>query len=157
MSSLRVLIVADHRNSWIENAANEYQEKLSHFCKFSLEALKPLKLGRTDAREKQKKESDLLLEKIKEKDFVILLDENGSSMDSKKFATKIEHMINENPNPKTFVIGGAYGVSEELKKRANLKIRLSDMTLNHHVALLNLLEQIYRSFTIIKNFPYHNE
>lgn len=157
MSSLRILAVADHKNSWIEEAASEYQTKLSYFCKFSIELLKPLKLGRSDAADKQKKESDLILDKIKEKDFVILLDERGTSMDSKKFAQKLEQAINDNPNPKTFVIGGAYGASEALKKRADLKIKLSDMTLNHHVAMLNLLEQIYRGFTIIKGLPYHNE
>lgn len=157
MSSLRILAVADHKNSWIEEAASEYQTKLSYFCKFSIELLKPLKLGRSDAADKQKKESDLILDKIKDKDFVILLDERGTSMDSKKFAQKLEQAINDNPNPKTFVIGGAYGASDALKKRADLKIKLSDMTLNHHVAMLNLLEQIYRGFTIIKGLPYHNE
>lgn len=157
MSSLRVLVVADHKNSWVEAAAQEYQTKLSYFCKFSLEIIKPLKMGRSDGIEKQKKESDLLLEKIKDKDFVILLDERGSTLDSKKFANKLEQLNNDNPNPKTFVIGGAYGASDTLKERANLKIKLSDMTLNHHVALVNILEQIYRGFTIIKGLPYHNE
>lgn len=157
MTAIRILAVADHKNSWIEQAASEYQTKLSYFCKFSIELLKPLKLGRSDAAEKQKKESDLILDKIKDKDFVILLDERGTAMDSKKFAQKLEQLINDNPNPKTFIIGGAYGASEDLKKRANLKIKLSDMTLNHHVAMLNLLEQIYRGFTIIKGLPYHNE
>lgn len=157
MSSLRILIVADHKNSWVEDASEEYQTKLSYFCKFSIDAIKPLRLGRSEAVEKQKKESDLILDRIKDKDFVILLDERGSAMDSKKFAGKLEQLINDNPNPKCFVIGGAYGASDELKSRANLKIKLSDMTLNHHVALLNLLEQIYRGFTIIKGLPYHNE
>lgn len=157
MSSLRILIVADHKNSWVENAVQEYQTKISYFCKFSLEIIKPLKIGRADAAEKQKKESDMILAKIKEKDFVVLCDERGTAFDSKKFAVKMEQLMNDNPNPKCFVIGGAYGASDELQKRANLKIKLSDLTLNHHVALLNLLEQVYRGFTIIKNLPYHNE
>lgn len=157
MATIRILAVAEQKNSWIQGAAQEYQTKLSYFCKFSVELIKPLKMGRSDAAEKQTKESDLLLEKIKDKDFVILLDEKGSTLDSKKFSEKLEHWINDNPNPKTFVIGGAYGASEALKKRANVKLRLSDMTLNHHVAMLNMLEQLYRGFTIIKNLPYHNE
>ncbi len=157
MTTIRILAVADHKNSWIQAAALEYQTKLSFFCKFSVELIRPLKIGRADAAEKQNKESELILERIKDKDFVILLDEKGVALDSKKFAEKLEQWINDNPNPKTFVIGGAYGASEALKNRAHLKLRLSDMTLNHHVAMLNLQEQIYRGFTIIKNLPYHND
>lgn len=157
MTTIRVLAVADHKNIWIHTASQEYQTKLSYFCKFTVELIRPLKMGRADAIEKQTKESALILEKIRDKDFVILLDEKGSTLDSKKFADKLEHWINDNPNPKTFVIGGAYGASQELKDRANLTLRLSEMTLNHHVAMVNMLEQLYRGFTIIKNLPYHNE
>lgn len=157
MTTVRILAVAEQKNSWVQAAVQEYQTKLSYFSKFSVELIKPLKLGRSDQLDKQNKESQLLLDKIKDKEFVILLDEKGTAMDSKKFAAKLEQWINDNPNPKTFVIGGAYGANEALKQRADVKIRLSDMTLNHHVAMLNMLEQLYRGFTIIKNLPYHNE
>ena len=69
----------------------------------------------------------------------------------------MEKWINDNPNPKCFVIGGAFGADDALKSRAQFTLKLSDMTLNHHVALVSLLEQIYRAHTIIKNLPYHNE
>lgn len=157
MSLLRIIIVAEHKNQWVLSATKEYQTKLSYFCKFSLEVIKPLKMSRANALEKQKKESELILDKIKEKEYVVLCDERGVSFDSKKFARKLEQLVSENPNTKCFVIGGAYGASDALLKRADLKIKLSDMTLNHHVALIHLLEQVYRGFTIIKGLPYHNE
>jgi 23S rRNA (pseudouridine1915-N3)-methyltransferase len=157
MSGVRVLAVADNKGSWAGTASDEYITKIGYFSKFSVELLKPAKLGRGEAQQKQKKESEMILSKIKEKEFVILCDEAGQTFDSKKFSAKLEQWINDNPNPKCFVIGGAYGADDALKARADIKIKLSDMTLNHHVALVNLLEQIYRGFTIIKNIPYHNE
>ena len=157
MSSIRVLVVADHKNSWTETAVHEYLKKISFFCKFSVEVLKPLKMGRADASEKQKRESELILSKIKDKEYVILCDERGITLDSKGFAKKLQDMLDVNPNPKCFVIGGTYGSSADLKQRADVLLKLSDLTLNHHVALVNLLEQIYRGFSIIKNLPYHNE
>lgn len=157
MSAIRILVVADHKNSWTEDAVREYEKKISFFSKFTIETIRPLKLGRVDAADKQKKESDLILAKIKDKDYVILCDEQGVTLNSKSFSKKLEDMMSANPNPKCFVIGGAYGASSDLKQRANVLIKLSDLTLNHHVALVNLLEQIYRGFTIIKNLPYHNE
>ncbi len=157
MSKIRLLAVADHKNSWVEQATSEYQTKLSYFCDFSFEFLRPLKMNRADGMNKQKKESDLLLSKIKDKEFVVLCDERGQTLDSKKFSFKLSEMVEGNPNPKCFVIGGAFGASAELQARAQMKLKLSEMTLNHHVALINLLEQIYRGFTIIKKLPYHNE
>lgn len=157
MSAIRILVVADHKNTWAEDAVFDYEKKISFFTKFTIVTLRPLKLGRADAADKQKKESELILGKIKDKEYVILCDEQGLTFNSKSFSKKLEDMVSANPNPKCFVIGGAYGASAELKQRANLMIKLSDLTLNHHVALINLLEQIYRGFTIIKNLPYHNE
>lgn len=156
MSSLRVVAVADNKG-WIDTAVHEYADKLSYLSKFSLDILKPTKIGRQDSAIKQQKESQSILSKIKDNEFVILCDERGKTYDSKKFAQKIDQFLNDNPNPKCFVIGGAFGADEDLKKRADMTLRLSDLTYNHHIALIVLLEQLYRSLTIIKNIPYHND
>ena len=101
--------------------------------------------------------SKLILKKIDTKDVVFLCDLRGQQCSSEAFSTKIEKSVVSFSNrPLVFVIGGAYGVDERLITRAEYKIKFSEMTLNHHVALVLLLEQLYRAFTIQKNIPYHN-
>jgi len=94
---------------------------------------------------------------IKKEDIVILLDENGKSMNSKNFALFIEKLMNTISNKRVvFIIGGAYGFSKKIIERANFKISLSAMTFSHQVVRILFMEQIYRAFTIINNEPYHH-
>ena len=77
-------------------------------------------------------------------------------MDSIKFSEHLNRILGSGKKQVYFLIGGPYGVSDEIKKRASLKVNLSPFTLNHLVAQVVLLEQIYRGFMILKNLPYHN-
>ena len=124
--------------------------------KIEIQNLKPKKSSRDDAEYKRNEESKLLLEHLQTDDFIILFDEKGKSFDSIEFSKKIENALGCSKKRLIFIIGGAYGVNEEIKKRADLKVSLSVMTMNHIMAQVVSLEQIYRAFTIIKNIPYHN-
>ena len=155
--SVRLLTVQSSKNSWLEEASHELSEKINHFHKFELIQIKSAKKGRDNSLTKKKEESEILIKNLKEDDYVVLFDEKGSALDSKQFSEVIRKLQTSGTKRINFVIGGAFGVDDQLKKRAQKIIKMSDFVLNHHVAMLVALEQIYRAFSIINNKPYHNE
>jgi len=158
MARLKVIAVTENKEKWIQSASELYREKIEHFIKCEIIAVKPYKEARAAVQEKIKKETEALLKKIDAKDYVILCDVQGKSYTSLEFSKRVQKTL-ETASGKNlvYVIGGAYGVGEELRQRAQEKLKLSEMTLNHYVAHTVLLEQIYRAFTIVKGLPYHNE
>ena len=130
-----------------------YLERLKHYCKFDLIEIEAGKGVETQIR---KKETESILKRVGEKDFLILLDEKGKGMSSVEFADLISHHQNISTKNLVFVIGGAYGFSEEVYKRANLKIALSKMTFPHQLVRIIFLEQFYRAMTILKGEKYHH-
>ena len=154
---LRFLCVAGGNEEFFKNSCELYKKKMNHFLPFEIEVLRPKGLGRAQAAEKKQKESEVLLKRLQEKEFVVLFDEKGKSFNSLQFSNKITEVLSSSQTQMTFVIGGAYGSSDDLKRRANLKVCLSEMTMNHLVASVMGLEQIYRALTIWKGIPYHNE
>lgn len=148
--------LATAKEAWSDQACEIYLKKISHFMKLEIQNLKPKKNSRDDADYKRNEESKLLLEHLESDDFVILFDEKGKTFNSIEFSKKIENALGSSKKRLIFVIGGAYGVTEVIKSRADLSVSLSVMTMNHIMAQVVSLEQIYRAFTIIKNIPYHN-
>ncbi len=94
---------------------------------------------------------------INNDDFVILIDEKGVQYDSILFSEKIKIYLQDSVKSIVFIVGDAYGFSEKLYKRSNQIISLSKLTFTHEIARLIIVEQLYRSITIIKNHPYHHE
>ena len=99
-------------------------------------------------------EGKRVMEKLGESDYVVALDLHGKMMDSLEFARNIDHILTHNRNL-TFVIGGSLGISKEITDRANLRLKLSDMTFFHQMTRLILTEQIYRAFKILNRETYH--
>jgi 23S rRNA (pseudouridine1915-N3)-methyltransferase len=152
-----LLTVISNKEPWFQEARELYIEKINHFVKFELEGLKATKLERGSAERKIKAESEQMLKYLKPDDLVILLDEKGKSLSSIQFAAWLNKSGFESACKRmVFIIGGAFGVSSELKQRAQLTLQMGPWTLNHLVAQTVLLEQIYRALTIIKGLPYHN-
>lgn len=145
------------KEKWSDAANQLYSEKISHFIHFEIVHLKPKKAGRDSESHKKDSESLSLINYFKPDDFIILFDETGKKMKSPEFSKTLEKTMNTGKKRVLFVIGGAFGVSDEVKRKAHLSISFSDMVLNHLVAQTVALEQIYRAFTIIKNLPYHND
>lgn len=148
--------LATAKEPWADEACELYKKKISHFVPFEIQTLKAKKSAREDADFKRKEESELILKNINSDDYVILFDERGSTFDSIQFSKKIENILGSSKKRAIFVIGGAFGVNEDVRKRADLKVCLSPMVMNHLMAQAMSLEQIYRAFTIIKKIPYHN-
>jgi 23S rRNA (pseudouridine1915-N3)-methyltransferase len=100
-------------------------------------------------------EGERILGKIKDSDVVLALSIDGKMYDSVEFSKEIDHLTTYNPGDLTFIIGGSFGLSEAVMKRANHKVSFSKMTFPHQLMRLILIEQIYRAFTIQKKHPYH--
>lgn len=138
---------------YVSEGMGLYLERLKHYCKFSLIEIEA---GKGDAAKIRKMETDSILKKVGEKDFLILLDEKGKEFTSAGFADLLKHHQNISTKNIVFVVGGAYGFSEEVYQRANLKIALSKMTFPHQLVRVLFLEQLYRGFTILKGEKYHH-
>jgi 23S rRNA (pseudouridine1915-N3)-methyltransferase len=102
------------------------------------------------------KEGEAILNIINKDDYLILLDERGKTFTSEAFATFIEARAGESLKNIIFLIGGAYGVSEDVKKRSNFKWSLSNLVFPHQLVRLIISEQIYRACTIMRNEKYHH-
>lgn len=148
--------LATAKEVWAEEAARLYTQKISHFNSFEIQVLKPKKSSRDEAEQKKREESELILNSLSSDDYVILFDERGRSFNSIEFSKKIENILSSSKKRAVFIIGGAYGVTDDVRTRAQLVVSLSPFVMNHLLAQTVALEQIYRAFTILRNLPYHN-
>lgn len=152
-----LLTCASTSETWSDQAQALYCKKIAPFISFEIKKLNIKKIARDDKDLRIRNDSEQLLAEIKPEDFVILFDERGVSLDSRQFANKIETVLLSGKKRALFIIGGAYGVDDRVRKRAQLSVSFSKMVMNHLVAQTVALEQIYRGFSIIKNLPYHND
>ena len=136
---------------------NTFESRLKHYISIDIITIPELKNTKslTPAQFKEK-EAELILRHISEKEYVILLDERGRETDSKEFANLIQQKMNQSIKELTFLIGGAYGVSDKIKEKIHFKLSLSKLTFPHQLIRLIFMEQLYRAMTIIRNVPYHN-
>ena len=138
---------------------DEYIKRISLYSK--LETIEvpdqkiPDKVSDKEVEQILTKEGKAVLEKIKNDEYVILLDLHGKMMDSETFASHIEQVFVRGKSTITFVIGGSLGVSKDLVNRADLRFKMSDLTFPHQLVRVLLAEQIYRAFTIQKGITYH--
>jgi len=155
---IKLLAVGQTNMSFVEQGFNEFEKRLKHYTDFEpLVISNPKNSGKLEVQELKKKESENILVKIQASDFVVLLDEKGIQFTSVEFATFIQKRMNSGMKNLVFVIGGAYGFSEDMYERANAKLSLSKMTFSHQLIRLIFVEQLYRAFTILRNEKYHNE
>ncbi|MDP3313517.1 23S rRNA (pseudouridine(1915)-N(3))-methyltransferase RlmH [Lutibacter sp.] len=135
-----------------------YQNRLKHYINFELEIIPDVKNSKNLSENQQKeKEGELIIKKLTNSDILILLDEKGKEYGSVDFSKYLQKQMNAGIKQLIFVIGGPYGFSDELYKKATGKISLSKMTFSHQMIRLFVVEQLYRAFTILKNEPYHHE
>lgn len=135
-----------------------YQHRLKHYIQFDLITLPALKNTKGLSAEQQiQKEGELILKNIHSSDKLILLDEQGKEFNSIGFSNFVQQQMNSGIKNAIFVIGGPYGFSSDVYKRAQAKVSLSKMTFSHQMVRLFFVEQLYRAFTILKNEPYHHQ
>ena len=105
----------------------------------------------------KQKEGEAVISRLKKDDFLVLLDERGKQLTSVEFSAFMEQKLQLPAKRLVFLIGGAWGFSEEIYQRADFKISLSKMTFSHQMIRLFFVEKLYRAFTIMKGEKYHNE
>ncbi len=142
---------------YIKSGISVFEKRLVHYVPFSTLVLNDIKNPPTNSDALKQKEAEIILSKIHPTDFLVLLDEKGIDMTSKKFADFLETKRDNGTQKIIFQVGGAYGFSEAIYQRANLQLSLSAMTFSHQLIRLIFMEQLYRAFTIIKGEKYHNE
>lgn len=154
---IKLIAIGKTDNKQLQALIEDYQKRLGFYIKFSLEIILDIKKTKhlSEAQQKEK-EGELILAKVQNSDILILLDENGKQMDSVAFSKYIQKHLNSGIKQIIFVIGGPYGFSDNIYKRANGKLGLSQMTFSHQMVRLFFIEQLYRGFTILKNEPYHH-
>jgi 23S rRNA (pseudouridine1915-N3)-methyltransferase len=134
-----------------------YENRLKHYISFETIVIPALKNTKVLSVENQKqKEGELILKNISSEDKLFLLDENGKEYNSIGFSEFIQQKMNSGIKNIIFVVGGPYGFSDEIYKRSNGNISLSQMTFSHQMVRLFFVEQLYRAMTILRNEPYHH-
>lgn len=142
---------------WLTQALGDFEAKIKPLVKFEVVQLSTPSIARDNAAEKTEKEAQLLLNLLKPDDFFVVFDERGLALDSPSFSKKMNQILNSGKKRCLFVVGGAYGVTDAIRKKAHLSLSLAPFVLNHQVAQLVAAEQIYRSLTILRGLPYHNQ
>ena len=155
---ITLLTVGKTDVKWVREGLDLYKSRLVHYIPFSVQEIPELKNVSALSHDQIKvKEGALIMKEIKPSDEVILLDEHGREYRSIEFASMIEEKLSRGNRDIVFVIGGAYGFSQEVYDRANGKMSLSKMTFSHQMVRTIFVEQLYRAFTIMRGEPYHHE
>ena len=155
---IKLLVIGKTDDKNLVQLIENYQKRLQHYIGFQLEVILDIKNVKNLSEIQQKeKEGELILSKLQNTDQLILLDEKGKEFRSLDFANFLQKKMNSGIKQMVFVIGGPYGFSETVYKKAMEKISLSKMTFSHQMIRLFIIEQLYRGFTILKNEPYHHE
>ena len=156
--NIELIVVGKTAGRYLEEGIADYVKRLSHYVKFDMAVVPDVRNAKNLSQQQLKeKEGEGILARLGPQDKVVLLDERGAQMDSERFAEWIQDNMNRGTRKLVFVIGGAYGFSEALCRRAAEKISLSKMTFSHQMVRLIFTEQLYRSFTILAGQPYHHK
>ena len=156
MMKIKIVSVGSIKEKFLKDAISEYLKRLTRFAKIEIIEVDETKIQNKSEEQVKKEEGERLLKRVGQDEFVFLLDLKGELISSEVLAQKINDLINKGISPLTFVIGGTLGLSEEVRKRANIKLSISKMTFTHQMCRMIILEQIYRAFKIINNEEYHH-
>jgi 23S rRNA (pseudouridine1915-N3)-methyltransferase len=150
---ITLLWVGKTKNQSLLSLLEGYKRRVHHFCDLSVIEVKPSEA--MDTLQVVAKESERLLGRFQSTDYIVILDATGKGVTTEEFTKLIIDRRDHSLKNLVFVIGGHCGLSVQVKTRANLLLSLSKMTLNHELARVILLEQIYRAFCLIHHIPYH--
>ncbi len=153
---LHLIFVGKTAFSDIDAAIQRYWRRLQHYLATDIHIVRAEKIS-NGVSEKiiQERESDRILDLIKDRDYLLVWDRSGRELDSPALAGLFERLQHQGVSQMWMVIGGTLGVSPQLLERADRVMALSRMTFPHDIARLLVVEQVYRAFTITKGEPYH--
>ena len=149
---IKIICVGKIKEKFFKEAINEYQKRITKYTK--LDIIEVSDIDNSSIQVILEKEKDLTMKYINPKDYVITLEIDGNELSSIELANKIDNIFNTNSNI-TFIIGGSYGLHDDIKALANFHLSFSKLTFPHQMFRVMLLEQIYRTFKINNNENYH--
>lgn len=149
---IKIICIGKIKEQFFKEAIDEYLKRLSKYTKIEIIELQDINNDNINII--LEKERDLILDKIKEKEYIITLEIEGKELSSIDLSNKINELQINNSNI-TFIIGGSYGLHQDIKDRSNYKLSFSKLTFPHQLFRIMLLEQIYRSYKILNNETYH--
>ena len=155
MKSVTILSVGKLKAPFWRDAEAHYAKLLSRHLRVDAVQVKDGP-GRLDPAERMAVEGRSLLAKLGPKVRAVALDERGPALDSPALAKLLRDMLHDPARTPCFVIGGAYGLADEVKDACDTHLSLGPMTLTHEIARVLLMEQLYRAVAILKGLPYHH-
>ena len=155
--NITVLAVGNKMPRWVDEAVQEYAKRFGRDVQYTLKEIKPEKRGAgVNAAQGMAAEEKRILEALPDNAFLVVLDERGKAPTSVELAQYMQRWQQDGEHV-CFIIGGADGMTDTLKQKARLMLRLSSLTLPHGMVRVLLTEQLYRAVSILQNHPYHRE
>jgi 23S rRNA (pseudouridine1915-N3)-methyltransferase len=151
---IRLILVGRTERGFVDDGVRHYLTRLERTSPVELVVLP--EAGRGEVAFQQRTESERILAALKPGERVVVLDERGTALTSPAFANKLGTWRDQGVRQVAFVIGGAYGMSDEVRQRADLVMALSAMTFPHQLVRVLFAEQLYRAFSILQGSPYHH-
>lgn len=160
MIRVNIICIGKIKEKYFTDAVAEYAKRLTAFCRFSVTELSEERVKSNNPNQSQtdeviNAEGKRILQKIGQSDYVVAMCIEGKMLSSEELSKTLDNISVGGVSTVDFIIGGSYGLSDEVKKRANLKLSMSRMTFPHQMARVILSEQIYRAFEISNNGKYH--
>lgn len=157
--NINVITVGKIKEKYIRDGIEEFSKRLRSYCDLKIievqDEATPDKASEKEEEKIKEREAERILKHVPKNTYLITLVIEGKQLSSEGLAEKIEHLGIDGISDITFVIGGSLGLKEEIIRQSNYKLSFSKMTFPHQLMRLILLEQIYRSFRIIRGEPYH--
>ncbi|MDD2488141.1 MAG: 23S rRNA (pseudouridine(1915)-N(3))-methyltransferase RlmH [Bacteroidales bacterium] len=156
--NIKLVVVGKTEEKYLKEGIDIFEKRLKFYIPYEIIVIPSLKETKNLSPQIIKeKEGELILKQISKYDKIILFDEKGLEFSSMDYSVFLQRQMNAGIKTLCFVVGGAFGFSDEVYKKADQKIALSKMTFSHQMIRLLIVEQLYRAFTILKNEPYHNQ
>lgn len=156
--NIKLILVGKTEEKYLREGIEIFEKRLKNYINFEMIIIPSLKDTKSLSPQIVKeKEGELILKQGSKYDKIILFDEKGLEFTSMDYSVFLQKHMNAGVKNLCFVVGGAFGFSDEVHKKADQKVALSKMTFSHQMIRLLIVEQIYRAFTILKNEPYHNQ
>ena len=156
---IKIIAVGKVKEKFYKENINEFTKRLSKYCSLEIietkEEKAPDHISDADIEIIKNTEGKYILDKVKDNTYVVALAIEGEAITSEALAKQIENLGVQGKSNIAFIIGGSFGLSKDVLKRANYLLSFSKMTFPHQLMRVILLEQVYRSFRIIKGEPYH--
>ncbi|MCH5225984.1 MAG: 23S rRNA (pseudouridine(1915)-N(3))-methyltransferase RlmH [Muribaculaceae bacterium] len=155
---INLLSIGKISSEWIQKGLENFESRIGKYIKYSTTIIPDIRNSKALNSEQQKEEEGrAIINRLQPSDFVVIMDERGLEQTSREFASWLQRQMNTGRKRIVLIIGGPFGFSDDVYRRADCKLSLSKMTFTHEMAKLFLTEQIYRAMTILRGEPYHHD